>query len=385
MFLRAVEEAGLSRSIGPVVVDTADVSCNKTTGGFGQRLTYGKGFGTMSIDANGTFAMRPLEGPDSGRRVGDPSACSERLIPDWIYENWEEAGIGDFDAEIASVTLAVGTQPELLVQRCGWAGSLRHELTQRHRFKSLMADNRPFNHLRWARVSGGRGGVLVNEERGLEVHLAGHVNDIVGNHTRLSLATQLARWPCVIDLEGTGFSARVPYLLHSGRVLIYAQRPLLTWYEAPPFPEPIRPWVHYVPTRADLADLFERVRWVLRNRDAAGRIAERAQRMARRHLTPPAARRFLLHAAMAATQSRSASSGSVAPPRHGRPPTSHDNDAAAAAAGSAQGPLGPLEPDTVSADGWATCRINVTQHVALGGHDHRSLCKCTIRCCGYVW
>jgi hypothetical protein len=112
----------------------------------------------------------------------------------------------------------------------------------------------------------------------------------------VSPCVQVMHWPCLIDLEGTGFSARVTYLLHSGRPLLLASRSLLTWYDEPPFPEPIRPWDHFIPIRSDLSDLEPMVAWVFSHPAEAYAIARRAQQLARRHLNPHFAGRYLLQA-----------------------------------------------------------------------------------------
>ena len=46
-----------------------------------------------------------------------------------------------------------------------------------------------------------------------------------------------ARWGCLLDIRGNGFSARVPALLHTNRTLLFVLRHnLYTWLEDPSSP-----------------------------------------------------------------------------------------------------------------------------------------------------
>lgn len=118
---------------------------------------------------------------------------------------------------------------------------------------------------------------------------------------RLSLAAQVARWRCLLDVRGAGFSSRTVMLLHSARPLLYVERPhLLTFVESAAFAAPLRPWVHYVPVAADLRNLAARADWVLEHRAEAERIAAHALAYARCFLTTDFARRYFTRQLLAA-------------------------------------------------------------------------------------
>lgn len=81
----------------------------------------------------------------------------------------------------------------------------------------------------------------------------------------------------LIDVEGgpsldapTGYSLRVKFLLHSGRLLFIVDRPLWSWAEAR-----LEPWVHYVPVKRDLSDLSEKVHWADTHPDEVSDIITR--------------------------------------------------------------------------------------------------------------
>ena len=100
----------------------------------------------------------------------------------------------------------------------------------------------------------------------------------------MSLLEQVRTFAALVDIQGKGYSARLKLLLHSGRPVLLCARP---WVEF--FHPLLKPWVHYVPVRADLADLVAAAEWVAANPAEAAAIGARAQALAREHLTYSAA------------------------------------------------------------------------------------------------
>lgn len=106
-----------------------------------------------------------------------------------------------------------------------------------------------------------------------------------------------------MDVRGSGFSSRVPLLLHSDRPLLYIERPnLLTWYESSTVRARLRPWVHYVPVQPNLTDLVEQSRWVLTHAAQAQAIADNALQYARCFLTMAYAQSHLTRTILAASE-----------------------------------------------------------------------------------
>eukprot|EP00962_Isochrysis_galbana_P050581 scaffold21965_cov139-Isochrysis_galbana.AAC.1 len=112
-----------------------------------------------------------------------PGACGIGLVPHFLFENYLEAGVGDFPA-LSQQLAAIGSRPARH-RICGWAGNhLNHE--QRSRFA---------------------------EQAAMHPHLLA-----CAKHKQyVPIEAQVEEWACMVDLVGYGFSARVPLLLHSGR------------------------------------------------------------------------------------------------------------------------------------------------------------------------
>ncbi len=154
------------------------------------------------------------------------------------------------------------------------------------------------------------------------------------DHAATPCTQEAERWACLVDVRGAGYSGRVPALLHTGRPLLYHDRPgLRTYFEHPSFVAPIRPWTHYVPVAANLSDLAENAHWMLNqsNAAAAAAIGRRGLAYARCYLTVDFAQEFAVEQLLAAAQ-RNADAGAVdpdctefyGPPHHRRPPSHSD-------------------------------------------------------------
>ena len=88
MLLRAAKETGSRVDFGPVAIGTDDTSCNESA------LAYSRGFGAYTQHSSRSHDGR------------DPTTCREVVIPDWVYEDWAEAGIGRFDSTVHAIRRA---------------------------------------------------------------------------------------------------------------------------------------------------------------------------------------------------------------------------------------------------------------------------------------
>lgn len=79
----------------------------------------------------------------------------------------------------------------------------------------------------------------------------------------------------LIDIRGSGWSARVKYLLLLGSVVFIVDRP-----DKDCWMDQFEPWVHYVPVREDMSDLEEVFAKVVGDSVLAFRIAQEGQRRA---------------------------------------------------------------------------------------------------------
>ncbi|KAM4562076.1 protein O-glucosyltransferase 2 [Fundulus diaphanus] len=82
-----------------------------------------------------------------------------------------------------------------------------------------------------------------------------------------------------INLDGTVAAYRLPYLLAGDSVVLKQDS---GYYEH--FYNELRPWEHYIPIKANLGDLLEKIQWARDHDEEARKIALAGQKFARTHL-----------------------------------------------------------------------------------------------------
>ncbi|KAG1945979.1 protein O-glucosyltransferase 2 isoform X2 [Pimephales promelas] len=82
-----------------------------------------------------------------------------------------------------------------------------------------------------------------------------------------------------INVDGTVAAYRLPYLLAGDSVVLKHDS---IYYEH--FYKQLKPWVHYIPFKADLSDLVEKIQWARDHDEEAKKIALAGQQFARTHL-----------------------------------------------------------------------------------------------------
>jgi hypothetical protein len=88
------------------------------------------------------------------------------------------------------------------------------------------------------------------------------------------------RYKYLIDCPGNGYSARIKWLLATGRPLFIVDREVIEpWHEA------LIPWVHFIPVAADLSDLLDHHARVEADSNLYHSIGEEARRFAATHLS----------------------------------------------------------------------------------------------------
>jgi len=207
------------------------------------------------------------------------SGCKTKLIPDFAFYKWPEAGLLPDYKRLTPLLASLGSHPAT-ERRCGWAGNMGTN-DQRIRFASFFSDSPLFDIVTLSSHSGpgGQGG-------------------------RISMEDQVTQWACFVELAGMGYSGRVPYLLHSGRPILMvepgawcpecaegAPGPLVpVWYS-----HLLKPWVHYIPVLQDMSDLPEKAEFALGITPGsnATKIAAAAKKFALTHLNYDAAIDYL--------------------------------------------------------------------------------------------
>jgi hypothetical protein len=68
------------------------------------------------------------------------------------------------------------------------------------------------------------------------------------------------KYKYLIDLQGNGWSGRLKYLLHSGRLLFIQNRKWKSYYHFK-----LKPYVHFIPVKEDFSDMYEQLEWAENN------------------------------------------------------------------------------------------------------------------------
>lgn len=96
----------------------------------------------------------------------------------------------------------------------------------------------------------------------------------------LTWEEQQQRYRATLVLDGNTVADRLPFLLFTMTAIIKQESPLReAWYDL------LRPYVHYIPVRHDLADLEGQIEWALANASRLQQIARNAAQLAMRHLS----------------------------------------------------------------------------------------------------
>lgn len=180
-------------------------------------------------------------------------------IPDFIFMGWPEAGITDYTACTAEM-LKRGETPAIH-DRVFWIGNatmdpLRDALL---RIGQTRPDIMEFVGMHWQR----------EDKVG-----ARHAAD------RFVSMPDHCGYAMLLDIRGAGYSGRLKMLLHARRPVFVVAHRFREFYT-----HLLQPRVHFMPVKADLSDLAERVEEVRGNPALAQTIADNAAIFARQYLT----------------------------------------------------------------------------------------------------
>lgn len=86
----------------------------------------------------------------------------------------------------------------------------------------------------------------------------------------------------LISVDGmTASWLRIPWILYSDSVLVKQESSIIQWF----YPA-LKPYVHYVPVKEDLSDLFQQIEWMINNDDAVKQISINATKFIESQLMP---------------------------------------------------------------------------------------------------
>jgi hypothetical protein len=100
-------------------------------------------------------------------------------------------------------------------------------------------------------------------------------------YTRRMTQEEQNRFRYQIYVEGNVAAYRLGKMLGTGSLVLKVESEYTLWLD-----QYLQPWVHYVPVRADLSDLVDRIEWCRRNDRQAQGIAEAARQVYDRIMTP---------------------------------------------------------------------------------------------------
>ena len=192
---------------------------------------------------------------------GEFSSCeySESLVPDFNFDKWES--VGQYDYSDITQKMINKSKEEPIYNELFWVGSFYCHYSRSKLFEMTKQDPR----------------ITINDTN------SWHWNNIKNreqpnNNNYVSMLDH-CNYKYLIDFQGSGYSGRTKYLLHSGRPLFYISR---YWNEYWFFD--LKPFVHYIPVKEDLSDFYQNFEWTINNKEQAQAIANNALDYAKNNL-----------------------------------------------------------------------------------------------------
>lgn len=180
----------------------------------------------------------------------------DKLLPDFIFGNWPQIGIHNYDETAKQIMLRGGGTykiPKML-----WIGNSQTH-TSRVRFLEI-AQNYP---------------ELID---GIDTR----ADKVILNKTELPYISleDHTNYKYLIDIEGNGYSARIGLLLFSQRVVFMQERQWKQYYLFD-----LEPYKHYIPVKNDFSDLIDKIKEVeSKGEDFYNEIAQNALKFAQENL-----------------------------------------------------------------------------------------------------
>lgn len=200
---------------------------------------------------------------DDGERLAySHMGTGRNTVPDFNFKGWPEAGVEDYARTCEAITEAGGRRAKRAV--AGWIGAASHPI--RRTLKAL-EDPELLD-------------VTLMEWKAPDGEAARLPASRLPASTFLSLPDLVAEYEFLVDVEGSGYSGRLKFLLWSNRPVLLVDRPHREF-----FSEGLEAWAHYVPVRRDLGDLTDRIRWCLSHAAEAAAIARNARAFAEANLS----------------------------------------------------------------------------------------------------
>lgn len=174
--------------------------------------------------------------------------------PDFTFSHWDFAHVYSFKNAVSEIMRAAELAPA--IHKVGWYGNIKTALPD-----VIEYHTRPLLHK--------LGKQFPNI---LDIH---HVYHTEHNSANFCSLPDLTKYMYLIDIGGNGWSGRLKFLLFMRRPLFLVDRVYVDY-----FYEDLKPWIHYIPVRADLSDLMEKIYWAETHFEEAWAIAENTYQFA---------------------------------------------------------------------------------------------------------
>jgi hypothetical protein len=165
-------------------------------------------------------------------------------IPDFAFHSWPEANITSYTEECAKIQYHSKKPP--IHNKLFWAGNLSTHFTRQLFYNAFKDDTSRF------------------EIHVVDTSKKDYMLNIVPMYEQLD-------YKYLIDLQGNGYSGRLKYLLHSGRLLFIQERKWKSYYHFK-----LKPFVHYIPVKEDFSDLYDQLNWAENNPIKVAEIIQHA-------------------------------------------------------------------------------------------------------------
>jgi len=165
-------------------------------------------------------------------------------IPDFSFHIWPEANITSYTEECAKIQYHSKKPP--IHNKLFWAGNLSTHFTRQLFYNAFKDDTSRF------------------EIHVVDTSKKDYMLNIVPMYEQLD-------YKYLIDLQGNGYSGRLKYLLHSGRLLFIQERKWKSYYHFK-----LKPFVHYIPVKEDFSDLYDQLDWADNNQEKVAEIIQSA-------------------------------------------------------------------------------------------------------------
>ena len=186
------------------------------------------------------------------------------IIPDFVFHKWTEVGVDNYKTFTEKIDKA--GRNKSTSDKLGWIGNLNTYITRKKLYQ-IGQDNESIMEIismEW----------IENNNKG----------KLLKATTYMSMIELVSKYKYLIDIRGFGnYSARLKILLWSHRPILIVEREGKEFFEFN-----LIPWTHFIPVKADLSDIIEKLNWCIKNENYANKIAENAYQFSIKNLTQTA-------------------------------------------------------------------------------------------------